>query len=132
VPDVTGAPIAEARLRLELAKLAAGRISEVTHPTMPAGSVISQGATAGTEAHAGAAIDLAVSKGPETAVVPTLVGRSKSKASELATQSGFVVGQIKYKADEDRSDGVVIEQNPAAGLPAPKGSKVDLVVNQLD
>jgi len=132
VPDVTGLPVAEARARMEAAKLAVGRTSEQSHSTVPVGSVISQSAPPGTDAHAGAAVDLVVSKGPETAVVPNVVGRGSSKAKELITQGGFVVGQTRYKSDEDRMDGVVLEQTPAGGLPAPKGSKVDLVVNQVD
>jgi eukaryotic-like serine/threonine-protein kinase len=132
VPDVTGQTLGEAKLRLELAKLSAGRIVEQPSPTAPQGTVIGQGAAPGTEAHVGAGIELTVSKGPETAVVPNVVGKGMSRTKETLAQAGFAPGNVRYKSDEDRSDGVVLEQAPPAGTPAAKGSKVDLVVNQVE
>jgi len=132
VPDLSNQTLAEARAALESAKLALGRITEESHSTVVQGRVAGQSAPAGTEAHAGAAVDLVMSKGPETAVVPNVVGRGQSRARQALTEAGFVPGTLRYRSDEDRSDGVVLEQTPAGGLPAPKGSKVDLVVNQVD
>ena len=132
VPDVTNMTLGEAKLRLEMAKLSAGHIVEQASPTATQGTVIAQGAPPGTEAHVGAGIELTVSKGPETAVVPNVVGKGKTRANETLAQAGFAPGNVKYKSDEDRSDGVVLEQNPAGGLPAPKGSKIDLVINQVE
>jgi beta-lactam-binding protein with PASTA domain len=40
------------------------------------------------------------------------------------------VGNTRSRSDEDHSDGLILEQNPAANQQAPKGSAVDLVVNR--
>src|SRR5262249_56624416 len=106
---------------IEVVKSASGRMVEQASPTAPKGTVIGQGAAPGTEAHVGAGIELTVSKGPETAVVPNVVGKGSSRAKETLAQAGFQPGKVKYKSDEDRSDGVVLEQAPSAGTPAAKG-----------
>jgi len=59
-----------------------------------------------------------------------VVGRSLSKAKDELQKAGFTVGTLKSRADDDHSDGLILEQTPAAGQQAPKGSPVDLVVNR--
>jgi serine/threonine-protein kinase len=132
VPEVLGQSGADARRLLEAAHLLVGRVSEQVSPTIAVGLVVTQSLVPGASAHQGSAVDLVVSKGPELAPVPAVLGRSLAKAREILTQAGFVPGTIKYGSDEDRSDGVVMQQTPAAGAVSPKGSKIDLVVNQLE
>jgi len=71
-----------------------------------------------------------VSKGVGTLAVPSVVGRSLSKAKDELQKAGFTVGTLKSRADDDHSDGLILEQTPAANQQAPKGSPVDLVVNR--
>ncbi|MBI5479662.1 MAG: PASTA domain-containing protein, partial [Deltaproteobacteria bacterium] len=48
------------------------------------------------------------------------------------TKAGYEVGEVRKGRDEDIEHGQILRQTPAAGTPAPKGTKVDLVVNDTD
>jgi beta-lactam-binding protein with PASTA domain len=45
-------------------------------------------------------------------------------------KAGFSVGNVRSRSDDDHSDGLILEQTPAANQQAPKGSLVDLVINR--
>jgi serine/threonine-protein kinase len=130
MPALVGLPLAEAKQKVEAAKLVVGKLSEDTSADVKAGSVISQGIAEGGETRVGTAVDLVVSKGVATVAVPSVVGRSLARAKEELQKSGFTVGNLKSRSDDDRSDGVILEQTPAANQQAPKGSAVDLVINR--
>jgi beta-lactam-binding protein with PASTA domain len=129
-PGVVGLALAEAKHRLETVRLAVGKVSEDNSAEIKAGSVMSQGVAEGAEVVAGTAIDLVVSKGVGTVAVPSVVGRFLSKAKEELQKAGFTLGNLRSRADEDHSDGIILDQTPAANQQAPKGSAVDLVVNR--
>jgi len=129
-PGLVGMTLSEAKLRVETAKLALGKVVEENSPEAKAGNVISQSWAEGSEIKVGTAVDLVVSKGVGTIAVPSVVGRSLSKAKDELQKAGFTVGNLKSRSDEDHSDGLILEQTPAAGQQAPKGSPVDLVVNR--
>ena len=78
----------------------------------------------------GTTVDLVVSKGAAMILVPSVVGRSLTKAKDDLQKAGFTVGNLRSREDDDHSDGVILEQNPSANQPAAKGSAVDLVVNR--
>jgi len=130
MPALVGLALADAKLRLETAKLALGKVSEDTSADVKAGGVISQGIAEGGETRIGAAVDLVVSKGAATVAVPSVVGRSLARAKEELQKAGFTVGNLRSRSDDDHSDGLILEQTPPANQQAPKGSAVDLVVNR--
>ena len=130
MPSLVGLAMGEAKLRIEMAKLVLGKVAEENSAEVKAGNVISQSVAEGGEIKAGATIDLVVSKGVGTIPVPSVVGRSLAKAKEDVQKAGFTVGTIRSRSDEDHSDGLILEQNPAANQQAAKGSPVDLVVNR--
>lgn len=129
-PALAGLVLGEAKLRVEMAKLVLGKVAEENNAEVKAGSIISQSVPEGNETKVGTAIDLVVSKGVGTIPVPSVVGRSLSKAKDELQKAGFTVGNIRSRSDEDHSDGLILEQSPAANQQAPKGSPVDLVVNR--
>jgi eukaryotic-like serine/threonine-protein kinase len=129
-PAVAGLVLAEAKHRIEAAKLTVGKVSEDASAAVSAGSVVSQLPAEGAELKVGTPIDLVVSKGVATVPVPGVVGRSLTRAKDELQKAGFTVGTLRARADEDRSEGVILEQTPAANQEAPKGSAVDLVVNR--
>jgi beta-lactam-binding protein with PASTA domain len=45
---------------------------------------------------------------------------------------GLALGQIRFKSDEDRMPGVVLQQRPTAGTKVGAKAKIDLVVNSSD
>jgi len=129
-PALAGMVLADAKVRVEAAKLVVGKVTEENSAEVKAGSVISQSPAEGGEIKVGSAIDLVVSKGEEMLPVPAVVGRSLSRAKEELQKAGFVPGTMKSGYDEDHSDGFILDQSPAANQPAAKGSAVDLVVNR--
>jgi beta-lactam-binding protein with PASTA domain len=131
MPSLVGLALAEAKLQLASAKLVLGKVSEDTSPKVKLGSIISQSIAEGGETRAGATVDLVVSKGPPMVAVPSVLGRSLAHAKEELQKAGLAVGNLRWREDEDRSEGVVLEQNPAAEQQAAKGAAVDLVVNRF-
>ncbi len=129
-PALAGQSLGEAKLRLQMAKLALGKVTEENSATAKAGVVISQGVAEGAEVKAGTPLDLVVSKGVSMVLVPSVVGRSLSHAKQELSKAGFTLGNLRSRDDEDHSDGVILDQKPAANQQAPKGSPVDLVVNR--
>ena len=129
-PALSGMLLADARARIEAAKLTAGKITEENSAEIKAGAVISQSPAEGGEIKVGTVIDLVVSKGVGSLPVPAVTGRSLAKAKEELQKAGFTVGNVRSRSDEDHSEGLILEQSPAANQPAPKGSAVDLVVNR--
>jgi serine/threonine-protein kinase len=130
IPGLSGLPLAEAKLRIEMAKLALGKVTEDSSADVKAGSVIIQAPLEGAETKFGTPIDLVISKGVAAVPVPSVVGRSLTKAKDELQKAGFTVGNLRSRSDEDHSDGLILEQSPAANQPAPKGSAVDLVINR--
>ena len=129
-PALVGLAMGEAKLRVEMAKLVLGKVAEENSAEVKAGNVISQSVAEGGEIKVGTTIDLVVSKGVGSIPVPSVIGRSLNKAKEELQKAGFTVGNLRSRDDEDHSDGLILEQNPAANQQAPKGSPVDLVVNR--
>lgn len=129
VPNVVGQLVGEAKTRLEKARLIISNTVEQSHPTLGVGMVIAQNVPEGAEIRAGSGLELKVSKGADTISVPTVTGKSLSKAKELLTQAGLVAGQVRYGSNDDRSPGIVLDQKPAANAAVPKGTAIDLVVN---
>jgi eukaryotic-like serine/threonine-protein kinase len=129
-PALVGLALGEAKLRIEMSKLALGKVAEEHSAEVKPGSVVSQSYSEGSELKVGTPIDLVVSKGVGTIAVPGVVGRSLGKAKEELQKAGFTVGNLRSRSDEDHSDGLILEQSPAANQQAPKGSPVDLVVNR--
>ncbi len=64
VPDVTGQPRADALTALDAAGFIGGRITQEDHPTVAAGSVISQAPPGGASEPPGSAVALVISTGP--------------------------------------------------------------------
>jgi serine/threonine-protein kinase len=131
-PALAGLALADAKARIEAGKLTVGKVTEENSAEVKAGLVITQKPAEGGEVKLGTPVDLVVSKGVGTIPVPGVVGRYLTKAKEELTKAGFTVGNVRARSDDDRSDGIILEQNPAANQQAPKGSPVDLVVNRQD
>ena len=129
-PALAGLALADAKQRIEVAKLAVGKITEDNSADVKAGGVISQSPAEGAETKVGTAVDLVVSKGVGQLPVPSVIGRSLAKAKEELGKAGFTVGNVRSRSDEDHTDGLILEQTPAANQSAAKGSAVDLVVNR--
>ena len=128
VPRLVGLPVAEAKEALGKLGLRAGATTDAPSDTVPVGMVVASLPGEGAVAEGGT-VGLTVSAGPGAQTVPQVQGKRLSKAREMLEQAGFAVGHLRYGSNDDYDQNVVLKQSPAANTPAPRGAKVDLVIN---
>ncbi len=132
VPALTGLGLAAAEQALAAAGLTRGAVTRQASATAPAEQVLSSAPAAGQELARGAAVALAVSSGAPGVKVPRVMGKTLGSARRALKAAGFISGRVREGYDEDKMEGRVLSQSPAAGATAPGGSAVDLVVNASD
>lgn len=129
VPSVVGATKDEAIATLVRVGLSAGKISEQWSEDVPAGKILSQGASADSSLPHDTAVDLVVSKGREPIQVPDVVGLSQPEATAALTAV-----RLKAQTSEAFSDtvevGYVISQGAEAGSSLHIGDSVAFVVSK--
>jgi serine/threonine-protein kinase len=122
VPDVAGRRAATAEDILAAANLKT-RPERVFDDNIPDGRAVGTDPGAGSSVTWGSTVVLRVSKGPDLVEVPSVVGLSKEEAEQRLAAAGlghryvFPVGSR------------VVEQSPAAGTKAKRGSEVRLLLN---
>lgn len=91
MPDIVGKTQSEMETALEELRLTAN-VTEAYDDKVKAGSVVSASQDAGTQLHWGDSVDVVVSKGPETATIPSgLVGKQESDVTKQLEKLGFKV-----------------------------------------
>jgi beta-lactam-binding protein with PASTA domain/tRNA A-37 threonylcarbamoyl transferase component Bud32 len=128
VPSVIGSPQAEAVDALQQAGLGLGKVTEVFHGTVPAGSVVGSDPPSGEKLRLGGKVALSVSKGPEMLAVPDVTGQPRADAEKALTEAGFQARVTEVFHDSAKK-GVVVAQDPADGRAA-RGSAVALQVSK--
>jgi len=129
VPKLELLALADAKSRIAGSGLTVGEILERESDKSPAGAVVSSDPEEEKEVPQGAAVKLVVSKGVGLVKVPKIVGRRLSVAKNALASAGLVVGNIKEATSEYYQFGIVLEQNPADGTKAARGSAVDITLN---
>lgn len=127
VPSVVGLSPSEAEAVLQEADLELGDTTESSSTQVAKGKILSQSPAAGEKTARGGSVSIVVSKGPESANVPNVVGLSQSTATQRLEEAGFQV-QVQTQSSSTATEGAVLEQNPAAGQSTPKGSTVTITV----
>jgi len=94
----------------------------------PAGEVTAQDPPAGTKEPEASTVWINVSKGPTPVSVPSVIGEPIDTASSQLQALGFTVTN-KY-VDSTEPSNTVLDQTPAAGSSAGKGSAVKLTVSK--
>ena len=130
VPAVAGTRPDDAVEQLRNRKLLAGPRREEPSATVAAGLVIDSDPPAGKPVSPDTAVALIVSTGPAPKPVPRVVGFRISKAKKLLEEAGFKVGTRKYGSSDGYDEEVVIRQDPEDKKPAPRGSAVNLTINE--
>lgn len=127
VPNVAGNPLPTAQAKLNAAGLA-WDTAETFSKDVPSGAVVDQDPPANARLEQGKPVKLTVSKGPQTASVPGVVGDPFATANEKLAKAGFAVDrQDVFNTQADR--GIVFAQDPGRGVDAPLGSKVTVRVS---
>jgi beta-lactam-binding protein with PASTA domain len=126
LPSLTGLSLDEARAAVEKARLEFGEASE-RHDPAPKGKVIEQDPGAG-RVKVGTPVNVVVSKGPETGLVPDVKGKSFAEASSAITGAGFQV--VREDVFNDAPVDQIVDQQPAPSAKVEKGSEVKLIVSK--
>ena len=113
VPDLYNRTVEEARRALEAADLSLGSQARETSSQVPAGQIVSQNPSAGSNAESGSSVDVTVSSGPNQIRVPDVVGYSGFDAAATLWDAGF--GYTVETVQSNQPAGTVLSTDPAGG-----------------
>jgi beta-lactam-binding protein with PASTA domain len=130
VPNLAGLARVAARQMVAAAHLYVRNETEEYHLTVPQDLVFGQTPAAGLQALSGMPVDLVISKGPQPAPVPDVVGLTQEAAAGSITAAGLAVGTVSQAYSLTISAGSVLSQTPLAGTEVLPGSTIDLVVSR--
>jgi serine/threonine-protein kinase len=130
VPDVVGKSFDEAQSNLQAAGFKVTRTDKESDKDP--GTVLAQNPKGGGRIDAGSTIALTVAKAPSQVPVPDVTGEDSPAAIAALSGQGFVIDQQSRDVPTPDGDGVVLEQTPAGGKKAKKGSKVTIVVGKFN
>ncbi len=131
VPNVMNMTVVEAQNLLEEKKFVVDLEEGYGEDVQP-GTVMKQTPVAGEERKEGSKILLVVSKGAELKSVPEVRTMSLEKATRFIEHAGFEVGEVSRKYVRTEILGTVLSQQPKGASKLPKGSKINLVINEGD
>jgi len=122
VPEVAGRRVEVAEAELAAAHIEV-RPERVFDDDVPEDRVVGTDPGAGSEVPWGSTVVLRVSKGPDLVVVPQVVGLSKKEAEQRLREAGLEAHYVLPVGSR------VVEQSPAPGEKAKRGSGVRLLLN---
>jgi serine/threonine-protein kinase len=128
VPQVVGKAQADAESELRGAGLKPKAVTVENDDPNNVGKVVEQSPGPGEKLDKGSTVTIRVSQGPPQVDVPDVRNRKQQTAREILTGQGFQVDVVTQPDDKVPSD-TVIDQSPAGGTKAAKGSKVTLTVS---
>jgi serine/threonine protein kinase len=96
--------------------------------TVPVDQVISTDPATGQPLPADKTVTVVISSGQETVDVPTLIGQTREEAASTLNAVGLTLGSVTSEPS-DQPTGEVIRSDPAAGVPVPKQSQVNIVLS---
>ncbi len=129
VPTFVEKPLADVMVAARNARLRVEVVKRQTDHNIPADCVISQNPWPGTIVKAERAIELVVSTGANQEKAPDLRGKNVMDAPFIIQRAGFQVGHRTSIHSETVAEKAIVAQHPAPGEPAPRGSKIDLLVS---
>lgn len=128
VPSVAGQAWEEGATVLEGDKLIPQQYDE-TSADVPEGQIVRTVPAAGNRVSREQVVRVYVSSGPSTVVVPTVEGLTVAQTETAITELRLEVGSTTTRDSPNIARDTVIATNPEAGLEAPVGSAVDIVVS---
>jgi serine/threonine-protein kinase len=132
VPDVTGQTQDSAKSALQNAGFQV-TVTTQQSSTVAAGKVISQNPAGGTQAASGSSVTIVVAKAQKNTNVnvPNVKSDPPALATSTLQAAGFTVGEATKNVTSASKNGIVVEQTPAGGSKAKKGSKVTIVIGHF-
>lgn len=129
VTDVSGKTKEQAITSLESDGFVVGEITYDENAEGAQGSVASQEPEAGKRVKAGTMVVLTIA-GPPPVPAPDVTGKDATEAGAVLEAAGLVLGPVTESYHESVLAGLVISQDREAGVDAPRGSKVAIVVSK--
>jgi len=127
VPPVVGLSEEDARAAIQAAGLTVSVIPQASDE--PAGEVIAQDPSAGTEAESGDTVTITVSEGPGSEPMPNVVGQDADDAQDfLEDELGLVVNREAETEPCAQPPGTVCRQDPGEGTEVAEGDTVTIFV----
>jgi eukaryotic-like serine/threonine-protein kinase len=128
VPRVLALPVDKARGELAGLGFRVRMEGQRPSPDVPRGAVLWQDPPPETILPPGATVQLTVSDGPASVIVPDVVGLSLPYAERILSAAGIKIGNVDtVRASQE--PGVVMSVRPPPGNGRPRGSSVDLLVS---
>jgi beta-lactam-binding protein with PASTA domain len=128
VPNVIGRDLTTAITELKASGLEIKVERQEHHPTVPAGSIISQDPQAAQSVKAGRNISVVVSLGSEEVNVPALAGEGFRGAQIMLKQAGLTLGEVARVYSSAQREAVLVQDPPGQAV-IQKGASVDLLVS---
>ncbi len=126
VPDVVNRPLPDARAAIEALDLKVKVVREAS-ASVPEGIVMRQDPSKGTRITTGDTVQLTVSSGPRSVVVPDVSEQSYSDAEATLTGKGLKVTRQDEPSDQPAE--TVIRTQPPAGSRVEQGDTIRVVVS---
>lgn len=130
VPDLRGKTLEVAQQLLEEADLKLGATTTVSSDEVEDGLIVSQDPTSGTRVQRGSSVDVEVSSGKQTVLVPNVTGVDVERAKQLLTDRGLNPVVKTGVCNTGERNNVVLDQDPAPREEVREGSDVTITVNE--
>jgi eukaryotic-like serine/threonine-protein kinase len=130
VPDLVGKTPAEARRIAEVAGFQFEVERQYYSVKIPAGMVLSQVPSAGTETRRGWEIRVAESLGPQRVSIPNLIGESERAAEINILRRGLDLGSVAQVQMAGVPVDQVVAQSPSASASSISAPKISLLAAQ--
>ena len=130
VPVTTNMSQQQARISIENTGLVMANVSEQVSDA-PRGLVIATSPPAGTKVELPGTVDIVLSNGPATVLMPDFYGRSVGEARSMVEQIGLRIAGVSRDTSSLQPENTVIRQLPAAGQSISAGGPVSLTVSHF-
>jgi beta-lactam-binding protein with PASTA domain len=127
-PGIVGDTQAVASAKLAAAGLEVGVVSQLNHPTVPVGVILSQSPPVGTNVAVGSAVAMTISTGASSVPVPNVVNTPQVSALAALGAVGLTANLTPVN-DPVVPAGLIMSQAPIAGTQVPPNSAVSLTVS---
>jgi eukaryotic-like serine/threonine-protein kinase len=94
IPDLKGLSLVDATAKLTELGLVVVEAPTAAHPDIPAGQVSVQVPAAGEKLPKGGTVTLTISKGQQTTLVPSIIGKDFATVKERLERYGMVIGTV--------------------------------------
>jgi len=134
VPDLIGRSERSAELDISQVGLEIDTVYKEYNSDVPVGNVTWQYPKGGDMLSRGMGVHLTISLGvpPNFFQAPNIFGLSKKKAIVEIEKSGFSLGKVYYRQNEDLIPYTVLDQSLKPGTVLEKSATIDLTISVLD